>query len=125
EASKLEPDNGEIQLRWGNALMAEKQFHEAESRFRIAQNLLKNDPRPGNNLGALMLQRKDYRSSIRELEGVVGRHPEFAPARLNLALAMEEAGYDRAQIRTHLEEYLRLGGEKKHEVENWLAELGK
>ncbi|MCB2155146.1 tetratricopeptide repeat protein [bacterium] len=122
-AADLDPNNADIYLKWGNVLARIGRELAAEGRYRDAMGVDPNDPRAQNNIGALFLRQKAYGRALDELRPLVESHPEFAPAHLNLALAIDGSHGDLDEAIEELETYLRLGGVREAEVESWLVEM--
>lgn len=122
-AARIQPENPDIFLQWGNALAEADELYDAEVRLR---DCLERDPtnvKAHNNIGALYLERKQPDEAEVWFRTATELDPAFAPAHLNLALARERAGRPAADIMPHLEEYLRLGGARQLEAEAWLLRL--
>jgi Flp pilus assembly protein TadD len=122
-AAELEPENAEILVRWGNAAAKIGSAQEAERLYRRASEMAPQDPRPGTNLGALYYQQGSYGRSLEQLKGVVGQHPDFAPARLNLALVLDAADAPESEVIDQLTAYLDLGGARDGEARSWMESL--
>jgi len=122
-ATRLRPADPEIAFRWGNALAETGDQLGAKSKYMKALDLEPGDVRILTNLGALLYTTGESEAALPYLETAVEVAPEYAPARLNLALVLLEARNDRAAAIGHLEAYLKLRGDRVEEVERWLSEL--
>lgn len=122
-ANRIAPNDPEILFQWANALVAAEGYEEAEQRYLAALEAAPDMVRARNNLGALYLTQGRYQESIAELRRVLEATPDFAPAHLNLARALDGSGAGAPQALPHVETYLRLGGEKQAQAEQYLVRL--
>lgn len=122
-AAQMEPANPEVHLQWANACVEAGDWRAAVEHYGRALALDPDNVRVLNNLGALHLNRGNFGESLTLFRDIVARRPDWAPARLNLALALEGYGAPAAEIIPHLEAYLRLGGARRDEAESWLLRL--
>jgi Flp pilus assembly protein TadD len=123
EAARLAPENADVYLRWANAAVEAGEWDEAARLYAQARSLAPSNLKVLNNLAALELTRGAYGESVSLLRQVVEAEPGFAPAHLNLALALEGEGAPAGQVIEPLETYLRLGGARSAEAEQWLVRL--
>jgi len=121
--AEIAPGNPEVWLRWGNAFAAAGEEARAESCYLRAVDAAPDDPRVRNNLGAVYLNRGDFQRAAAQFEAAVAAQPDLAAAHLNLALALDGSGTDPQRAIREVEEYLRLGGDRRREAEKWLVEL--
>ncbi|MDK2970663.1 MAG: hypothetical protein PWP23_418 [Candidatus Sumerlaeota bacterium] len=123
EAARLAPENADVYLRWANAAVEAGEWDEAARLYAQARSLDPSNLKVLNNLAALELTRGAYGESVSLLRQVVEAEPRFAPAHLNLALALEGEGAPAGEVIEPLETYLRLGGARSAEAEQWLVRL--
>lgn len=122
-AAALAPDDAETQLRWANALAEAGDKAAAEAKYRRALELRPDDNRTKNNLAALCLDGARWQEAAELLEAVIASDAEFAPAHLNLAIALGELGGNRERRIDLLESYLELGGTRRAEANRMLGDL--
>lgn len=119
----IAPANPEVWLQMGNAQVATGDTQRAEQSFLRALETSGGAARAANNLGALYFSMGDPARALGYVEDAVTIDPALAAAHLNLALVLDELGRDSGRVERALETYLRLGGERAAEAEQWLVEL--
>jgi len=91
----------------GEAQLATQQLDAAERTLAIAVQLAPNDPSVRNRLGLTLAQKRRWREAQSQFTQVVRQQPDFAEARLNLAVATQQLG-DRRGSLEHYQAYLAL-----------------
>src|SRR6185369_1681755 len=99
---------GIAQLRNGDLLLAEKSFITAHS-------LNQNDPDALNGLGLARIARDRPEDAAKFFSAAVETHPDFAPARLNLAVVEDQYLHDQKAALLNYRSYLAM----TPRPENW------
>jgi len=86
-AVELDPKSAHGHYRYGYYLQAMGRFDEALAEYRQAQVLDPLTPRISVDLARELNRRGQYELAIEQLREVLDRHPDFAPAHLNLGTA--------------------------------------
>ncbi len=99
KAYQLDPDNGGIAFRLGNAYFELKQYSEAVEYLKKAKEVFGEDIEMIKKLGEVYFELKEYEKAIEEYESIIKTIPEHVSSRLligNAYLKMKQ--YQNAEI---------------------------
>jgi Flp pilus assembly protein TadD len=100
-----------------------KEFDQAAEKYETAKRLAPDMVEVRNNLAAIDIERGQGDRAVSDLRNLLAERPDFAPAWLNLAIALDRTGADTASRISALETYLKLDGSRDAEAERWILEL--
>jgi len=123
DAARQEPENPRVYREWGNSLVRAGELEKAAEKYRLAIGLDPSLVEVRNNLAAIDIEGNRAAQAVNDLQSLVAERPDFAPAWLNLAVALERSGGEVSRRIAALETYLRLDGARDAEAERWLVEL--
>lgn len=83
-AISADPDNPQLRLQKGFALIRLRRLEEAEAYYRELIDILPDEPEPMNNLGVVYQLQRRYPEAIRQLNSTIERFPGFIRAYENL-----------------------------------------
>ncbi len=84
EGIAANPDDQQLKLQKGFALIRLRRLDEAEEYYRQLIDLLPDEPEPMNNLGVVYQLQRRYPEAIRQLNSTIERFPDFVRAYENL-----------------------------------------
>jgi len=91
-ATRLDPNNASYWANLGNAQRAGGDAQGADRAYRRALEIDGRQPDAANGLGVLLVEAHRPAEAVPWLERAVGAAPNFVEARLNLGIALQEAG---------------------------------
>lgn len=92
----------------GLALLAQKQYANAETALRNAVQLDPRDAEAWNGLGLVRIQTKRFREAYQAFQQAAQAAPDLASARLNLAVTAHQHFNDRRTALQHYRDFLTL-----------------
>jgi len=105
------PDNARNPDAWrgvGLALLAQKQYANAETALRNAVQLDARDAEAWNGLGLVRIQLRRHREAYQAFQQAAQTAPDLASARLNLAVTAHQHFNDRRTALQHYRDFLVL-----------------
>ena len=122
-AVKFAPTNAEVAFQYGNFLVETGEISSATGQYTRAIGLSTTHLNARNNLAALQLEAGNGAVAEGYCREILAKEPDFRPALLNLALALDQQKRPAAEVLATLEKYARLGEAVSPATERWMREL--
>jgi Flp pilus assembly protein TadD len=100
-ASALDPNNASYWINLGNARRGNGDSAGAEQAYRRALDVDSQSVDAANGVGVLLVEAKRPAESVAWFERALSAAPDFVEARLNLAIALQQAGNNARAAETY------------------------